>query len=55
MGLYRTIATAKSVDEEGYVWECPDFFNGRSGYLIMSPQGIKANGLKYRTTIKPAI
>lgn len=43
------IATAKSVDEEGYVWECPDFFNmADQDVLIMSPQGIKANGLKYR-------
>lgn len=43
------IATAKSVDEEGYVWECPDFFNmADQDILIMSPQGIKANGLKYR-------
>jgi beta-fructofuranosidase len=43
------IATAKSIDTEGYVWECPDFFkiNGQD-ILIMSPQGIKAKDLKYR-------
>lgn len=43
------IATAKSVDTEGYVWECPDFFElAGQNVLIMSPQGIKPLGLKYR-------
>ncbi|MCZ2491305.1 glycoside hydrolase family 32 protein [Dellaglioa carnosa] len=43
------IATAKSVDSEGFVWECPDLFEIEGqDVLIMSPQGIKADELKYR-------
>ncbi|MFR0582698.1 glycoside hydrolase family 32 protein [Limosilactobacillus mucosae] len=38
-----TVSGAKSVDEEGFMWECPDFFrlNGQD-ILLTSPQGIKA-------------
>ncbi|WP_409021780.1 glycoside hydrolase family 32 protein [Dellaglioa sp. P0083] len=43
------IATAKSVDSEGFVWECPDLFEiDGQDVLVMSPQGIKADKLKYR-------
>jgi beta-fructofuranosidase len=40
---------AKAALGEGYMWECPDLFtlNGKS-VLIYSPQGIEANGYRYR-------
>lgn len=39
---------AKAKANEGYMWECPDFFNmGGKDILLFSPQGIKAQGEKY--------
>lgn len=42
------IAHSKSVNEEGYMWECPDIFriNGKD-FLLTSPQGIKEEDHKY--------
>ncbi|WP_125761496.1 glycoside hydrolase family 32 protein [Companilactobacillus hulinensis] len=40
----------KSVDnkKEGYMWECPDFFRlGDKQVLLMSPQGIEADGIRF--------
>lgn len=43
------VGTAKSVASEGYVWECPDFFElDHQQFLLVSPQGIEAEGLNYR-------
>ena len=42
------ITKAKSLATEGYMWECPDFFElAGKDVLLLSPQGIKANGQKY--------
>lgn len=40
---------AESDGTQGYMWECPDFFelNGKQ-VLLVSPQGMKAEGNKYR-------
>ena len=40
---------ASTIDHEGKMWECPDLFrlNGVN-VLLMSPQGIKEDGEKYR-------
>lgn len=44
-----SLAEAKNADAEGYVWECPDFFKlDGSDILIVSPQGIKPKGNKYK-------
>lgn len=41
---YRGVL-AKSDDIMGYMWECPDFFHlDGKDILLISPQGIKANG-----------
>ena len=39
------------LDNFGYMWECPDLFelDGRD-VLIVSPQGLEPNGLKYHNT-----
>ena len=43
-----TITKAKSLATEGYMWECPDFFElAGKDVLLLSPQGIKADGQKY--------
>lgn len=43
------LAEAQNVDAEGYVWECPDFFElDGSNVLIVSPQGMKPQGNKYK-------
>lgn len=44
-----TLAKAKDVKEDGYMWECPDFFHldGRD-ILLMSPQGLAAKGDCFR-------
>ncbi|KRM78646.1 hypothetical protein FC84_GL000381 [Lapidilactobacillus dextrinicus DSM 20335] len=43
------LATAESADTQGFVWECPDLFKlAGQDILIMSPQGIKPQELKYR-------
>ncbi|CAK1545462.1 unnamed protein product [Leptosia nina] len=41
----------QSNGEMGYMWECPDFFelNGKH-VLLMSPQGLKAQGDRYKNT-----
>ena len=47
----RVCVLAKSAGEtsEGYMWECPDFFPlGDRHVLLMSPQGLAADGDKYR-------
>lgn len=46
------MAKAKSLNEEGFMWECPDFFDLNEGntyrdILLFSPQGIKAQAEKY--------
>lgn len=44
-----TLAKAKNLKDEGYMWECPDFFNlDGKDILLMSPQGLEANGDLYR-------
>ncbi|MFD2923523.1 glycoside hydrolase family 32 protein [Halobacillus naozhouensis] len=38
----------QKLGELGYMWECPDFFELEGqGVLIVSPQGLKANGMAY--------
>lgn len=40
---------AESDGTEGYMWECPDFFEiGGKYVLLFSPQGIEAEGEKYQ-------
>lgn len=40
---------AESNGTEGYMWECPDFFEiGGKHVLLFSPQGIAAEGEKYQ-------
>lgn len=40
---------AESDGTEGYMWECPDFFEiGGKHVLLFSPQGIEAEGEKYQ-------
>jgi len=40
---------AESNGTEGYMWECPDFFEiGGKYVLLFSPQGIEANGDRYQ-------
>ncbi len=51
--LHWQLATelCKSVgkDKEGYMWECPDFFHlDNQDILLMSPQGIEADGDRFR-------
>lgn len=44
----RILDQAESSDE-GFMWECPDFFNvNNKDILITSPQGIPAQGYDYR-------
>lgn len=39
---------AGELDKMGYMWECPDTFKlGNKDVLLLSPQGIKAEGYKY--------
>lgn len=44
-----SMSDAKSIEEEGFMWECPDFFNleGKD-ILLFSPQGIKASPKEHR-------
>ncbi|WP_042959315.1 glycoside hydrolase family 32 protein [Erwinia tasmaniensis] len=40
---------AKADSHSGYMWECPDFFPlGDKFMLMFSPQGMKAEGYRYR-------
>ena len=42
------ITKAKALATEGYMWECPDFFElAGKDVLLLSPQGIEADGQKY--------
>ena len=44
-----TLAKSKSLKDEGYMWECPDFFHlDDEDILLMSPQGLEADGDLYR-------
>ncbi|UCZ53097.1 sucrose-6-phosphate hydrolase [Bacillus shivajii] len=40
-----------SIDEFGYMWECPDLFHleGKD-VLVVSPQGLEPEGMKYHNT-----
>lgn len=43
------LAKAKNLKEEGYMWECPDFFRlDGADILLMSPQGLEPDGDRYR-------
>lgn len=45
---WKVINTIQSEKAFGYMWECPDFFElDRQKVLLLSPQGIQADGLKY--------
>lgn len=42
------VAKSNNLKKEGYMWECPDFFSlGDKQVLLMSPQGIDAEGIHY--------
>lgn len=42
------LAQAKDLTQEGFMWECPDFFNlAGQDILLTSPQGIQAQGKHY--------
>ena len=42
------ISKAKGLKTEGFMWECPDFFNlDGKDVLLLSPQGIDPQGKKY--------
>lgn len=42
------IAKANGLTTEGFMWECPDFFKlAGKDILLLSPQGIEAQGQKY--------
>ena len=43
------LAKAKNLKDEGFMWECPDFFNlDNKDILLMSPQGLEAQGDLYK-------
>ena len=43
------LTKAKNLETEGYMWECPDFFHlDGSDILLMSPQGLEADGDRFR-------
>jgi len=43
------ISHSKSAETEGYMWECPDFFQlGDNNFLLMSPQGIKKHDGRFK-------
>lgn len=44
----RVLAGAQAA-HQGYMWECPDFFPlGEQHLLLFSPQGLAAQGYRYR-------
>ncbi len=45
---WKTINIIKSKEKFGYMWECPDLFkiDGKT-VLLISPQGIEKDGIKY--------
>ncbi|MBH3318052.1 glycoside hydrolase family 32 protein [Serratia ureilytica] len=44
----RVLAGAQTA-HQGYMWECPDFFQlGEQHLLLFSPQGLAAQGYRYR-------
>ncbi len=45
---WEVMNTLKSKEKFGYMWECPDFFHlDGKNILVLSPQGIEADGIKY--------
>lgn len=43
------LSKAVSKENEGYMWECPDFFHlDGMDILLMSPQGLEADGDRFR-------
>lgn len=47
--LVGPVTQADSNKNEGYMWECPDFFRlGDNDILLMSPQGINAEAGKFK-------
>lgn len=45
---WKVTNTLKSDKKFGYMWECPDFFKlDEKNVLLLSPQGIEAEGIKY--------
>lgn len=45
---WKVINTLKSEEKFGYMWECPDLIKiGNKNILLLSPQGIEADGIKY--------
>ncbi|WP_411570663.1 glycoside hydrolase family 32 protein [Pectobacterium cacticida] len=50
----RVLAHANA--QEGYMWECPDFFPlGKHDYLLFSPQGMQAEGYHYRNRFQSGV
>ena len=44
-----TLAKSKKMEKEGFMWECPDFFNlDGKDVLLMSPEGLEADGDLYK-------
>ncbi|MGO2547038.1 glycoside hydrolase family 32 protein [Mammaliicoccus vitulinus] len=42
------IAKSESIEKEGFMWECPDFFSlNNKDILLCSPQGIEQQGKEY--------
>lgn len=45
---WKFINNIKSKEKFGYMWECPDIFSlDDKNILLISPQGIEADGIKY--------
>lgn len=50
----RVLAHAKA--DEGYMWECPDFFAlGEHHYLLCSPQGVAAQGDRFMNLFQSGV
>lgn len=46
---WKVINTLRSSEKFGYMWECPDLFElDGDTVLMLSPQGIEAEGIKYQ-------
>lgn len=42
------MSRSKTIDTEGFMWECPDFFSlDGNDVLLFSPQGVKPQGNRY--------
>ncbi|NGX77229.1 glycoside hydrolase family 32 protein [Staphylococcus sciuri] len=47
-GYIDAIAKSESLEDEGFMWECPDLFSlNQKDVLLCSPQGIKETDKKY--------